>query len=199
MPSIVDLGSLGGILSGPKNIEFIKENNSWYAIVINYSNSRLVRLHFENGLKNIPQAYDLGNLGGWNRLRGLSLIKEGNSVFALVSSAQNNLLSIIKFSNSVEDTPSVTNYNSPFLDTPLGVSLSKETENLLWLCSFKSETNKIIRPSFGNSLVNNSTFSELASFSSSPTEVSVLKEGSFFSSSSFQTMEVLTDLILLMA
>ena len=175
-PSIVDLGNVGGVFDGPKNIEFLKENGNWYALLINYGDNQLIRLNFDNGLTEPPSVMSLGNLGGWNVLRGLDL-KTGNSeIYAIVSSSGDSKISILNFGESILNTPTLTTFSSILIDRPLGVELVHHENSWTgFVTSFNNQ--KIIKLDFGNNINSTPQFSEFANLATSPTELEMTREG----------------------
>jgi PKD repeat protein len=175
-PVLTNLGNISGLLSGPKNIEFIKEDGLWYALLVNYGNSSLLRIKFDNGLENPPSATSLGNLSGWNILRGLELVRVTGELYAAVSSFNNNKTTILSFGTSITNPPTVFNdITDELISGPIGIRLVNS--NNKWFAFIASnKNNKILKVSFGTDLSNTPTITELLSVPK-PTELKFWQEG----------------------
>jgi PKD repeat protein len=185
IPSITDLGNIDGVLNGPKNMEFIKENGQWYAILINWGNSHIIRLSFPDNLKSLPSAADLGNLSTWDKLRGLDLTSAGDSLVAIVSSQNNNKLTLLNFGNSVLNIPTGGDIldigtSDTLVNRPMGVRLIKD--NLSWFGLFAANGgDNVVRMNFGSNLFSEPIYDEIFKITA-PTEISLVIEGLKFQS-----------------
>jgi PKD repeat protein len=180
-PVVTDLGSLGGILNGPRNIRLIKEGDNWYGIIGSWSNGSLTRLSFGNSLASTPTAEVIGNLGGWSQIRGLEINKYQDSVIVILSSYGNNFVSIVNFGLSITNMPNpVTDVHhigkgSPLIKQPMGISLQKYNGNWFGLLSSK-QINKVIYLEFGEDLFSEPLIEELGSVTF-PTDLYFQKDG----------------------
>lgn len=177
-PTTTDLGTLGGALSGPKNIRFVKESGTWYGILINSSNNTLARLSFTTGIQNTPSIQVLGNLDSWALLYGLDVIHDGANWIAVVSDLNGNKLSLINFGSSIQNNPGAaqtTSVNNAALVGPLGVRIVQDQGNWFGVVALFS-SHKVVRLSFGPTLGSTVAVDDLYA-ATSPTEVSLFKEG----------------------
>ncbi|MCG8310521.1 MAG: PKD domain-containing protein [Cytophagales bacterium] len=184
VPIVIDLGDLNGFLNGPKNLELIKTENGWYGFLINFLNSHLLRLHFGNSLKDIPTVEDLGTFESFDKPRGLKIERDGEDYILIVSNYGSNSISILNFGNNVSNNPDlnsdIININSiSGTNGIFGIDIDKACGK--WFGLFTSFRNKkVFQLEFGNSLFSTPTISELATLTSSPTEIKIIVEGGRF-------------------
>ncbi|MCC5931187.1 MAG: PKD domain-containing protein [Cyclobacteriaceae bacterium] len=185
-PSISQINVQGVSINNAKDLRLINENGSWYALLAGYSNNNVYRLAFGESLENSPIATNLGNIGGWNNIRGIDLAKDGEDVVALISSFSNNRLAIIRFKGGITNNPvlpeDVIIANNMTLGSGLmGISVIK-SENSWYGLIASFSNNRVLLLNFGTSLFSNPTVSLLPiqTSLSSPTSVSLQKEGHNF-------------------
>ncbi|MBW8050459.1 MAG: PKD domain-containing protein [Cytophagales bacterium] len=191
-PTLVPLGNPGGLLFGPKNIEIIKEDSIWYALVINVLNHKLIKLDFGNSLSNnSPAATDLTDLGGSLSVpRGMTLVQDNDSLIAIISSSGiSKKITAVNFGYSINNSPD-TVYNTIISDasTLMGLSVIKDCDK--WYGIVLSFGNhKIYKLEFGETLFNKPTIVEITdsllpiNFTlpvNFPTEVHIVKDNGEF-------------------
>lgn len=96
MPTGINLGNVGQ-LNIPDAISLINFNNNWYGYIINEGNNTVTRLDFNNSLLNIPTGTNLGNPGGLNGPRGLSIFTDCNNISGLITNRFSNTLVTLNF------------------------------------------------------------------------------------------------------
>lgn len=117
VPSVQDLGSFG-LLNTPNGIEIVNENGILSVFVTNNSVSEITRLDFGSSLVNVPIASSFAVPGGAT-LRGISIIKECDRWFGLVTSYGNSKVLWLDFDNGLSQIPQTgeitffTSYNFP--------------------------------------------------------------------------------------
>jgi len=77
-PVLTDLGTIG-FLNMPSTFCIIRENNTWYAMVVNYGDNTLTRLTFGNSLLNNPTGVNLGIVCPSIIAGGIALIRDCNN------------------------------------------------------------------------------------------------------------------------
>jgi len=182
-PSITDLGNIGGLASGPKEINFIKESDIWYGILLNANSNNLIRLSFGNSLTNIPSGTNLGNLSSWNILRGSDLVQANDSLILIVSSSINDKLTLVNFGNSITNTPGAQDIldigvSEVLINRPMGVSIEKNGENWYGIVS-SYDANKVVMMDFGRNLFNEPIFVDAGSINL-PTDCELERDGETF-------------------
>lgn len=179
-PAIIDLGNPAGLVRGPKEIKFIKEGDNWYGVLLNYGTSNLVLLSFGNYLNNTPTASNIGNLSNWNTLRGADLVQTNDSLVLIVSSSNNNKLTLINFGSSITNMPTSDGIldigiSNQLINRPMGVSL-KKVENKWYGLVSSYNANKIVMMKFGSKLFSSPDFIDAGTLSL-PTDCVLQKDG----------------------
>src|SRR5258708_16988755 len=106
VPTITDLGNINGILSGPQNLEFVKEGGVYYGILTNFLGVNLIRLNFLSGPAAAPTAKDLDIFGGPIRHpRGLAIVNDSGNFIAAVASFDDHKIRFINCGNSITNNP----------------------------------------------------------------------------------------------
>ena len=176
VPTITDLGNINGMLSGPQNLEFVREGGIYYGILTNFLGGNLIRLNFLSGPGAAPTAQDLG--GAITHPRGLDIVNDSGNYIAAVASFSGNKITLINFGNSITNNPisgDQTDVLSGQIDSPIGVRLMKDGANWYgFVASFGA--NMINRLDFGATLFSTVTISSFYSLPS-PTEIAVQLEG----------------------
>ncbi|XOV91900.1 MAG: PKD domain-containing protein [Bacteroidota bacterium] len=160
-----------------KDIRFIKKGAMWYGLAITYSNNKLFRVTFGTSLGGDGVSTDLGNLDGWNTLRGIDLVQEGDDVIAVISSFSNNKITLVRFPGGIENAPEIQTVSNPdgLVSGPMGVSLIKENNNWFGLLASYSNDNVLLLD-FGTTLFSDPSISVLENLVS-PTATRIVKEG----------------------
>ncbi|MFC2124675.1 PKD domain-containing protein [Bacteroidota bacterium] len=182
-PVINDLGNIDGFVNGPKDIRFVYESGSWFGILANMSGANLVRISFGDSLSNTPTGENLGNLSGWNSLRGIDLVNYGDSLVMVVSSSGNDKLTLVNFGLSIQNNPTITNtmdigVGNTLIDRPMGISLIEDQNNWYGLLT-SYDNSKVLFLSFGTNLFSEPTISEIGDLNLA-TDCSLLKSGDNF-------------------
>ncbi len=156
-PAPESLGSLG--LGGASDIEFIKDQGIWYALVA--SGNNLFRLKFTSGLGGTSATITSENLGNFdgllNSARGLALVKQGSDYYGLATSSTLNTLTIIKFTGSMEGPAITSTIAVPGSSSLLAVNVFKECDSWYGLMTSPGN-NRLIKINFGADLLNVGAF-----------------------------------------
>ncbi|GEM_PF-3533572 len=179
-PEIIESSNFSDLLSQPNYSIAIKDDDVWYTVLVNNGNSNLIRLTYENGLRNdITDGVTLGNLNSLNKPFGLDIIQENDNYIVIVSNNGNNTLTLINFGSSISNNPSNTDVitigNGYGINGASRISIIKDKEN--WFGFLCSRNNKIYRIDFGSTVFDNDyDIIELVDVTW-PEGVSVIKEG----------------------
>jgi gliding motility-associated-like protein len=136
IPTGVNLGTLGGALSGPRDLHIFRDCNQTVGFVLNGTSSSLARLNFST-LTSTPTATSLGNPGGFSNPIAFSRIfRDGSDIYSFLVNA-NNSFGKLKFAGcnipsplgSSLPTPPAITYSTPGTYTiKLSVDDGLETE-----------------------------------------------------------------------
>lgn len=182
-PLISQINVQGATISNAKDLRLIKDNGNWHAILAGNTNNNLYRLNFGKSIENSPISVNLGNIGGWNSIRGIDLAKDGDDVIAFISSFSNNRLAIIRFKGGITNNPVLPQDLIIASDMALGsglmgISVIKSDNNWFGLLASFSN-NRVLLLNFGSNLFSNPvvTLLPIQSSLSFPTSVSLQREG----------------------
>ncbi|MEQ9204850.1 MAG: PKD domain-containing protein, partial [Cyclobacteriaceae bacterium] len=158
-----EYGNLGG---SPGDIKFYQESGIWYALVGLTNSGSLLKLTFTKGLDALPTTENLGDLGGWGSIYGLSIVKDGSNVKLLVSSFSNRFYSLVDFGSSITNTPTVADVLSfgsgnGLISAPIKLELLKD-KGIWYGFSTSSGNNKLLRLTFGSGLTSAPVIDEVA-------------------------------------
>lgn len=149
-PSVQNLGSLG-VLNTPNGIFLTSFNGSLSAFVTNGVTSEIVRIDFGNSILNSPTVSSFSISGG-SGLRGITLTRECDRWFGLVTSYSNGKVFWLDFINGLNQTPLsgeiafFTSYNFP-------ANVSIALDGGEYYAFIQSALGEQYRLSFGNSIV----------------------------------------------
>jgi PKD repeat protein len=180
-PLVMDFGTLGGLLKGPRNIRLIKEGNNWFGIIGSWSTSTLTRLTFGSSLTSVPTAEVIGNIGGWSKIRGMEIVSYDDSVVVALSSYGNDFISFVNFGLSITNTPDPikdvyhVGKGSALIKEPMGISLQQFDGKWFGIVASK-KINKIVSLEFGEDLFSEPAIKEFGTVSF-PTDLYFLKDG----------------------
>ena len=178
-PVIVDMGNIGGVVNGPKTIKLVNDKGNWYGFLVNYGGSNLVRLDFGTSLASMPSGTNLGNLDGWSTLRGIDIEPVGTDWVIVVSSFNNNKVTIIKLQNSVTYIPTPSDkvsISNSLISGPMGLDLVEHEGN--WYSILVSQkNNKLLHLDFGADVFSVPVVSDLGTVSKA-TDAKLIREGS---------------------
>lgn len=126
-PTAVNLGNPDNVLNGPRDLTLLHDCGNMYAVAVNHFDNSISRIDFRNGLTSqLPG--DLSGLklptpaGALNFPHSIStLFREGNSLYAFITNADNNTLSRLMFSScndasvpsSTQQQPPAFSYSKP--------------------------------------------------------------------------------------
>lgn len=107
-PAGVNLGNIGN-LDYPDGFNFIKNNNKWYAFVVNGLSNNITRLTFGSSLTATPTAAILANPGTTlNQPRDISFLSICDNIYAYVLNANSSDIVKLDFGNDITSTPAGT-------------------------------------------------------------------------------------------
>jgi gliding motility-associated-like protein len=164
-PVITNLPSFTFLDHSPVDLQLYKENNEWYCFTrVSYDNSGGMDIHaaiikFGSSLLNVPTLFrDFGNLNGVNGVYGaIDVAKDNNNLVEFIT-VDNIGLIRLDFTNSISNTPIVTNMGT--LGGTLATRISDiklVNKNGQWYGFVTDYSNsRLLRINFGNSLINNS-------------------------------------------
>ncbi len=153
IPLVQNLGTLG-ILSSPNGIELIQNQNELHAFVTNGGTSGIVHLNFGNSLTNTPTVTSFA-IPGSNGPRGISMVKECDRWFGLVTSYGNNKVFWLDFLNGINEPATsgeITFLSSYFF--PVNVSVLFDGGE--YTAFVQSAIGPLYRLSFGSSIIDKS-------------------------------------------
>jgi gliding motility-associated-like protein len=126
-PAATNIGNPDNVLNGPRDLTLLHDCGNIYAVVVNHFDNSISRIDFRNGLSSqLPG--DLSGVtlptpsGGLSFPHSIStLFREGNSLYAFITNADNNTLSRLVFGNcndasipsSTQQQPPVITYSKP--------------------------------------------------------------------------------------
>ena len=127
IPSVTNLGSLGGILKGPAGIDLLQDAGNLYALVANSTASEVIRLDFGSSITNTP-AVTVISMAGAGVLRGISITRECDRWFALITDNGGNKLYYIDFITGIQNSPATGILSIPTASysSPAGISIKNE-------------------------------------------------------------------------
>jgi len=128
-PAVTNLGNFSNAIPGNSalgGIQVVQDQGQWYAfIVAGYppggNSPRLIRLSFGQDItNNTPAARSWENLGMYNP-KDFVLLHENDTWVGFAANAQNNMITRLNFSNSLENSPVAAQVHFPKLDYPTGI------------------------------------------------------------------------------
>jgi len=145
LPTVVELNNPGSLLSFPEDIDLIKIEGSWYAVVaLPFAAVKGVVVYdFGSDIENtLPTGTFLGNFGFTSSIRGLSVVYDGANIIMGITHQTFNI-SLINFRNSFQNSISVsdieTTPNLTGASTIYSIDLIKKPSN--WYALIASENN----------------------------------------------------------
>lgn len=149
-PSVQNLGSFG-VLNTPNGIFLTSFNGSLSAFVTNGVTSEIVRIDFGNSILNSPTVTSFSISGG-SGLRGITITRECDRWFGLVTSYSNGKVFWLDFINGLNQTPQsgeitfFTSYNFP-------ANVSMALDGGEYYAFIQSALGEQYRLSFGSSIL----------------------------------------------
>jgi len=104
-PNSVNFGNLGGVLNGPRGIFIQRVDTSYIGYVVNYLDSKLIRLDFGSNISLTPTVTDLGAGFGMGTPSDMIPVFDRGTWYAFVTNLGNNLLTRLNFGISYRNTP----------------------------------------------------------------------------------------------
>ncbi len=112
-PTVVNWGNPGNSLSFPVDIHVFKENNNWYAFVVNSTNNTFTRIDFGPNFSATPTAFNF-TVPGLSFPTGIFLMNNNNNWHAFVTNETSGTLTRIDFGTSLlNNTPTSVNLGNP--------------------------------------------------------------------------------------
>lgn len=149
-PTVENLGSFA-LLNTPNGISIINNNGQLSAFVTNGGISQIIRLDFGVSINNIPTATAFSVPGG-SALRGISITRECDRWFGLVTSYGNAKVFWLDFDNGLDQSPQIgeitffTSYNFP-------ASISIISDGGEYYSFIQSAVGPLYRLAFGASII----------------------------------------------
>ncbi|ULQ53778.1 gliding motility-associated C-terminal domain-containing protein [Flavihumibacter fluvii] len=127
-PTTVDLGNIGGLLRRPRDIYIMKFCDELVGFIINGNTtdpqyaSSIIRLNFNDGLGQMPEATFLGNIGELSFPHSISrLFRDGPDLYSFITNVGNNTITRLRFEgctsvnipNSTQFAPPAISYSVP--------------------------------------------------------------------------------------
>ncbi|UCH14364.1 MAG: T9SS type B sorting domain-containing protein [Bacteroidales bacterium] len=139
-----------------QGIQVIQDEGMWYIFIAGGQgiNSRIVRLSFGNSLDNEPTPLNLGNIGDLDSPMDMFMFEEDNNWYGYTVNFNSNTLTRLNFGNSLNNRPYGLNLGDlGSLDGPGGIIPWRENNN--WhMFIVNSNSSRVTRLDFGNSLFN---------------------------------------------
>jgi PKD repeat protein len=151
-PTIVDMGNIDNQLVNPESIDLYKEGENWFGLVLNYTESSIVRLNFGTSLYNIPTSDKIVIDMNHNLTFGstIKIIVDDPNIFALIANRGGDDLIRFSFGNSISNTPLVESLNLFGLSSPRGVDFTKVCADSWYVFTFSTTTNTLHRLEFSS-------------------------------------------------
>lgn len=161
-PSVTDLGSFSGALKSPGGIFLVKDGNTHYAFIANGSVAEIVALNFGNSILNTPTVSSF-SVTGASGLRSLSIIRECDRWFGLVTSYNNSSVYYLDFQSGLSQPSDVGLLSIPGASYSFPASLAIANEAGEFYAFIQSAfPGHLYRISFGISIVDRTgTFTNL--------------------------------------
>ncbi len=185
IPSVTDLGTLGGLLAFPHEIELFNDDGTWYGFVTsNEVDFGLVRLNFGNSLTNIPSAVNVGNFGVSGRIWDIKIVRQSLDLVLVIAERNGGTIARVNFRDSFENpiNPGIHVFNSIVItgggNTAPGFDVVNTGSD--WIVLLASHfDNKIYQVSFGSDIFSPATITTSYSFTgvSRPYRIIIVSEG----------------------
>jgi gliding motility-associated-like protein len=167
VPTSVNLGNFGGLLSQPVFSDIVEENGNYYVFVVDFYQGALTRLDFGTSLLNTPTAVNLPNPSGALNTtygkEGIQIIKNEGKWYAIIVGGTPSNGSVPKIVK-IEFGASITNANPTGTDwgnignllEPIDLHMFQENGNWYGFTT-NADNNTITRFNFTNSFNNTPT------------------------------------------
>ncbi len=182
-PEIVNMGNVGGMLSGPQDLKAVVENGLIYIFVSNRTNNKLIRINLGNNINNSSPTTNVLLSGAADLLNnGIDVVFDGQNWIVFYTSQQ--AIRILRLGSSLSGLPSaadiILSSNIPGVNAIGDISIIKQGSS--WYGFVVGYTSKTLhRLSFGINLFSdpiatNITIPALSSYV--PYSISLKKEAS---------------------
>jgi gliding motility-associated-like protein len=101
-PTVINLGTFGGLLDAPRYISIFEEDNIYYGYVTNEAANNLTLLRFNSNVSNIPIASNTTNFASFNGPRGIShFYREKDNIYGFTANFLTSTISQIHYDSSI--------------------------------------------------------------------------------------------------
>lgn len=150
-----------GKYSSPRDIKIIRHESGYIGLVSNSGNTSITRLIWESTDLTLDPVVDVvEDITTLNNTNGIELVKNDESIVALVGKNLNNGLSILDFGNDFESVPTVNNLHIGGISGIQGISLTKECGIWIGLVTSLADS-KLIKLVWENGLSNSPNEEEI--------------------------------------
>ncbi len=146
-------------------MDFVNESGTWYGIVANYSNNKLILIDFGNSLdtdvSNIDE-FEITTPAGvtFNQPSDVEITKIGTDYIVFVGNRSGSVINRLVFSGSITNDPTGDNITVTGSSQPRSTSIARECDN--WYLFVASEANdKIHKLDFGTDITSSPIISEM--------------------------------------
>ena len=106
MPTVTNWGSLSGAIQAPGGISLVNDGNVLRVFVSNSSVAEMVALNLGGSILNTPSV-SVFSVTGASGLRSISIIRECDQWFGLVTSYNNSVIYYLDFEDGLDQSPTV--------------------------------------------------------------------------------------------
>lgn len=180
-PTSSNLGNFGGTITGyMEGLQIKKENGNWYVFGVSGNPNRFYRLNFGNSLGNTATATSFGTIGGLNFPHGLNIVQDiaTQHWYGFTVNRANGTLTRFYFGNSLTNTPTGVNLgNIGGMSGSTALYVIYSGTNWYGFVT-NGYTNSISRLSFGSSLANTPTGTNLGNIGglNSPYDITIISD-----------------------
>ncbi|MEM9829427.1 MAG: PKD domain-containing protein [Bacteroidota bacterium] len=134
-----------------RGIAIVNENEIWYGLIVDFSNSHLYRLTFDDGFLSSPSIEDLGTLGLLNEPLSIDLAQDNTGMYAVIG-CLNGLLVQLDFGNSITNNPSGISHTVSGTQRLADLDLLQDSLGVwhAWVTSFI--LNKVVKLDYNSGL-----------------------------------------------
>lgn len=128
IPSGVNFGNPGGIMSAPRGLFVANDGFNYYGYLVDQKKDELIRLNFGNNLSFTPIITTMGNIGSLSGPSDMAAIMDAGNWYFLVTNETNSSLSVLDMGTGLSNTPTGTNVGNVDgkLFGPSAISLVKD-------------------------------------------------------------------------
>lgn len=153
-PITVDLGTFQNSFTQPIDIEFFKENGTWYALLIDVSTNKLWRMTFDSIDDTTPTLQSLDSFNALNLTDApvdIEILTDNNNVTALITNYYGSKIIQADFSNSITNAPSGSNILIPGALHVQGIA-SLQTCDVWTVLTTSTDNHKVFSLRYENGL-----------------------------------------------